>query len=100
MDNENLASILPLLQQFGISPDKLGPERLEKLLKMANVIQDPEKMTPEIANKIMDTLGINTNAISGQKNTNEPKKSQRIGRNDQCPCGSQNKYKKCCGSYK
>jgi len=27
----------------------------------------------------------------------EPEKSQKIGRNDPCPCGSGLKYKKCCG---
>ena len=26
-----------------------------------------------------------------------PKKSNKIGRNDQCPCGSGKKYKQCCG---
>ena len=27
----------------------------------------------------------------------KPKKSQKIGRNDPCPCGSGKKYKQCCG---
>ena len=28
----------------------------------------------------------------------KPKKSEKkVGRNDPCPCGSGNKYKKCCG---
>jgi uncharacterized protein YecA (UPF0149 family) len=26
-----------------------------------------------------------------------PKKSEKIGRNDPCPCGSGKKYKQCCG---
>jgi len=26
-----------------------------------------------------------------------PKKSKKVGRNDQCPCGSGKKYKQCCG---
>jgi preprotein translocase subunit SecA len=25
------------------------------------------------------------------------RKSQKVGRNDPCPCGSGKKYKKCCG---
>jgi preprotein translocase subunit SecA len=34
---------------------------------------------------------------------NEPKKpvernSDKVGRNDPCPCGSGKKYKKCCGA--
>ncbi|NLB42271.1 MAG: hypothetical protein GX815_08430 [Clostridiales bacterium] len=31
------------------------------------------------------------------KYINTPVKSQKVGRNDQCPCGSGKKYKKCCG---
>ena len=27
----------------------------------------------------------------------QPVKSQKVGRNDPCPCGSGKKYKKCCG---
>ncbi len=27
----------------------------------------------------------------------KPIKTQKIGRNDPCPCGSGKKYKKCCG---
>ncbi|KAF0191220.1 MAG: yecAH [Gammaproteobacteria bacterium] len=29
--------------------------------------------------------------------THEPVRSEKIGRNDPCPCGSGKKYKKCCG---
>lgn len=29
---------------------------------------------------------------------NKPAKSEKVGRNDPCPCGSGKKYKKCCGS--
>jgi len=28
----------------------------------------------------------------------QPKKSEKVGRNDPCPCGSGKKYKKCCGA--
>ena len=27
-------------------------------------------------------------------------RTQKIGRNDPCPCGSGKKYKKCCGLHK
>ena len=48
---------------------------------------------------------IERKAISKKQITNEkddsvkhtPKKSQKIGRNDPCPCGSGKKYKNCCG---
>ena len=48
---------------------------------------------------------IERKAVSKKQITNEkddsvkhtPKKSQKIGRNDPCPCGSGKKYKNCCG---
>ena len=30
----------------------------------------------------------------------EPKTTQKVGRNDPCPCGSGKKYKNCCGRGK
>ncbi len=41
-------------------------------------------------------LGALTKSNS-MKYINTPVKSQKVGRNDQCPCGSGKKYKKCCG---
>jgi SEC-C motif-containing protein len=35
-----------------------------------------------------------TDGVAGQR----PRQSEKIGRNDPCPCGSGKKYKKCCGS--
>ncbi len=32
-----------------------------------------------------------------EEGTRTPKKSEKIGRNDPCPCGSGKKYKQCCG---
>jgi len=32
--------------------------------------------------------------VAGQR----PRQSEKIGRNDPCPCGSGKKYKKCCGA--
>ena len=39
------------------------------------------------------------NMIGGDAPTSEPveRKSDKVGRNDPCPCGSGKKYKKCCG---
>lgn len=31
-------------------------------------------------------------------NPSKPAASLKFGRNDPCPCGSEKKYKKCCGS--
>jgi preprotein translocase subunit SecA len=36
----------------------------------------------------------------GEETAKKPKKrsSEKVGRNDPCPCGSGKKYKKCCGA--
>jgi len=43
----------------------------------------------------------NTVASSGKESTNKKRKprtvSEKVGRNDPCPCGSGKKYKNCCG---
>ncbi len=91
MEDFDIKQILPLLQEFGISPEQLGPQRMEKLMKLAQKFQDPSSITPEASNEIMKSLGIDLN---GPK---EPKKSVRINRNAPCSCNSGKKYKKCCG---
>ena len=42
---------------------------------------------------------MNTNSNNGQAEASKPiiNKDKEIGRNDKCPCGSEKKYKKCCG---
>lgn len=35
-----------------------------------------------------------------EEETNQPATSDKVGRNDLCPCGSGKKYKKCCGMNK
>lgn len=35
--------------------------------------------------------------VDGQSKKNETIRSDKIGRNEPCPCGSGKKYKKCCG---
>jgi len=38
-----------------------------------------------------------TKPASGLKNTQQPKRTKKLGRNDPCPCGSGKKYKHCHG---
>ena len=33
----------------------------------------------------------------GEESKARPLKSDKVGRNDPCPCGSGKKYKECCG---
>jgi SWIM/SEC-C metal-binding protein len=39
-------------------------------------------------------------ALEKLLNPQQPVKSEKIGRNDPCPCGSGRKYKKCCADNK
>jgi len=36
-------------------------------------------------------------AVDGKESASKPKKAEKIGRNEPCPCGSGKKYKQCCG---
>ena len=93
MENLDIRSVIPILKQLGISPDKLGPERLEELMKISEKITGASDITPEISSKIMDIIGIIPKAHVAPKN----KTHQKIGRNSLCPCGKYGKkYKKCC----
>ncbi len=60
-----------------------------------------------VDNKIISSTTVlyRSNAFSGtlgiiEENENRPEidTTQKIGRNDPCPCGSGKKYKKCCGA--
>ncbi|MBO5386425.1 SEC-C domain-containing protein [bacterium] len=46
------------------------------------------------SNAFSSTLGI----IEDNENKPQIDTTQKIGRNDPCPCGSGKKYKKCCGA--
>ncbi len=56
-----------------------------RLVYRARVMEKPEERTDMVENKYND------------EQVKEPIKSNKIGRNDPCPCGSGKKYKKCCG---
>ena len=93
MNNLDVRSVLPLLQQMGVDPGKLGPDKLERLMKMSDKITNPDKITPEVVSEITDIFGIKLNGAP------KPKKrelSLKIGRNEKCPCESGKKWKNCC----
>ena len=85
----SISDMMPLLRQFGVSPEQLGPEKLEKLMKLADGIEDFSQITPAFSMALMKTLGVNLKPPSNPKRT-------KIGRNAPCPCKSGRKWKKCC----
>jgi uncharacterized protein YecA (UPF0149 family) len=86
-----IGDIIPLLRQFGITPEQLGPDRLNKLLEISSQISDPTKITPAISQELIKAIG-----VSARKQSKPKKADPKIGRNDPCNCGSNKKYKKCC----
>lgn len=91
--NFDVRSALGILQQFGINPANLGPEKLERLNRLGLSITKPEDITLDVASEIRDILGIN---VEQPRNNLVKRRVYKIGRNDQCPCGRGKKYKKCC----
>jgi preprotein translocase subunit SecA len=63
-------------------------EQTSIYLLKAEIRQNLE--TKEVAN-------VSTNEDKSKALKKQPKKVEKIGRNDPCPCGSGKKYKQCCG---
>ena len=89
-----MENIIPILTQFGISPDELSPEKYQEMLNIGAVIKNSNNIDIEITRKIMDILGISTIKKEREKQT----KCKKYKRNSLCPCNSNKKYKKCCGA--
>ena len=73
-------------QLFDMMQDKINSEISIYLLK-SEIRQNTERQ--EVVKKVI------TN--DGKETVKKSKKSDKIGRNDTCPCGSGKKYKQCCG---
>jgi len=90
----DIRKIMPMLAQFGISSDQLSGEKLNKLMKLTETIKTPSEITPNVAYRVMECLGM---SVKGNQ-IPVKKKGKKIGRNNPCPCGHGKKYKKCCGA--
>ncbi len=51
----------------------------------------------EIRQNIERKEVVKGHAVDGKESASKPKKVEKVGRNDPCPCGSGKKYKQCCG---
>ncbi|QHE54378.1 hypothetical protein GS400_17235 [Pontibacillus sp. HMF3514] len=75
--------------------NKIDHPKLDKwkvLLDKENAPEKEEQMHREIQAKFEEFKKQKANNQATQ-----PIKSTKVGRNDPCPCGSEKKYKKCCG---
>ncbi len=71
-------------------------EDVVSALMHANVEYPPEQQQPKQDVQLIETHGGSADSESKPQPEVTPK-SQRVGRNDPCPCGSGKKYKNCCG---
>lgn len=75
-----------------------------KITKIINEFKNmkPESMTINDVNKLSHMIGITPKKLVKimtkglQTENNKPKISNKIGRNEKCPCNSGKKYKNCC----
>jgi len=85
-------SIMPILNGFGLTPQQLTPERMDKLQKLAENFGEADSITPEVVSEITKIFGIRAPEKAKPKMIDV-----KVGRNEPCPCESGIKYKKCCG---
>lgn len=74
----NITAIKKRLSELGLPTDMLSDDQLDQVVKLAEEHKTADEM------------------IQPKK---QPRKSIRIKPNEKCLCGSDIKYKKCCGSY-
>ncbi|MDP3980242.1 MAG: preprotein translocase subunit SecA [Chlamydiota bacterium] len=80
---------------FRISASKEYFEMLMKRLRHQHIRQEQASLIPETEN-VNAQVGDGVQSRSAQR-VPIKRESPKIGRNDPCPCGSNKKYKKCCG---
>ena len=74
---------------FDTMIDDIKEDTVRKILSVVPKIQKVERV--QVATPLVEGFG------DGKSVKKAPVKSTKVGRNDPCPCGSGQKYKKCCG---
>lgn len=87
-------------QMFKEMINAVNEDMIRLILRMQLVRKD-EAERPRVRNVVTNRDG-NSGGASGTSKIGKPavqqRKTEKIGRNDPCPCGSGKKYKKCCGA--
>ena len=73
--------------------DEIRRRTVREVLSLARPEQAIERR--EVAKQLTEGFA---GGKAPSKSTNTPVRSQKVGRNDPCPCGSGKKYKRCCGA--
>ena len=84
------------LQAYTMEGYDLFDNMLERINKNVSILLLKSEIRQNIERKeaVKKTI---TNDTKDKISNKSPKKSEKIGRNDPCPCGSGKKYKQCCG---
>lgn len=97
-DDEHAGVFIPIFMLFhendpdpALRPDPISDEQREKLF--AGISVGVPKMYAYMA-PFRDSK-----SMGAKRPVTLPRKTQKIGRNDPCPCKSGLKYKKCCGKH-
>mgnify|MGYP001166572953 CR=1 FL=1 len=93
----NERQMIQMLSSLGISPENFTPEKMEKFKRLAQCIQNPSNIGSQESTQLLRELDLGIN-INNNPKPKPKKRTEKIGRNDKCPCESGKKYKKCCGS--
>ena len=83
------------LRAYTMEGFDLFDSMLQKVDKDISIFLLKDEIRQNIERKAVSKKQITNEKDDSVKHT--PKKSQKIGRNDPCPCGSGKKYKQCCG---
>ncbi len=83
------------LRAYTMEGFNLFDEMLQRIDKDVSIFLLKAEIRQNIERKVVSKKQITNEKDEGVKRA--PKKVQKIGRNDPCPCGSGKKYKQCCG---
>ena len=83
------------LQAYTLEGYELFDEMLNRINKDISIYLLKSEIRQNIERKEIVKKKMTNEGKEG--GTRTPKKSEKIGRNDPCPCGSGKKYKQCCG---
>ena len=83
------------LQAYTLEGYELFDEMLNRINKDISIYLLKSEIRQNIERKEIVKKKMTNEGKEG--GTRTPKKSEKIGRNDPCPCGSGKKYKNCCG---
>lgn len=82
MTDKKVEDMLGSLKSLGVDVSSFSNLQLQEVMKIADKIKDPTKMSQSDFQTIGEILS-NKNPV-------------KIGVNKPCPCGSGKKFKKCC----